>query len=57
MSYVPGMGKREVANEWAASLRIQTNAENKAEFGEVSPERYVSTFLCSIDEMCANKLE
>ena len=34
------MGMRTTANVFTASLRIQTNVENKAEFSEVSPERY-----------------
>ncbi|KAE8442296.1 hypothetical protein EG329_003496 [Mollisiaceae sp. DMI_Dod_QoI] len=28
-----------------ASLRIQTNGENKADFGEVSPERHVAHYV------------
>ena len=34
------MGMRTTSNVFTASLRIQTNVENKAEFSEVSPERY-----------------
>lgn len=33
--------KRAGLTQYVASLRIQTNVENKAEFVGVSPERYV----------------
>lgn len=40
-----------MANEWIASLRIQTNVENKAEFSSVSPERYGRASIVDMGNM------